>query len=198
MSLSLKAMGLYPAANNLVGALAGFLPKLPLISVTLPRLGIRSQATGDNRLEDLRKEIEEGNGDMPFAIDNGTILRAAPKKKHSKGRSRMKRLAPGDKQMKRLDNLVRCPACGHVKRSHFMCMNCFSEIRAFFKAKKKDSLGESESAQANLDPVDEKILYPGKYMSDYERRLKKKDWIPVREEPLLYEDADLKDDKVKP
>lgn len=190
-------MGLYPGASSLVGALTGFLPKLPLVTVTLPQLGIRSQATEDSRLENLRKEIEEGNGDMPFAIDNGMILRAAPKKKHSKGRSRMKRLAPGDKQVKRLDNLVRCPACGHVKRSHFMCMNCFAEIRAFFKTKKNDSLEVPKAAQANLDPVDEKVLYPGKYMSEYERRLKKKDWIPVREKPLLYEDADLKNDKVK-
>lgn len=39
----------------------------------------------------------------------------------------------------------------------------------------------------DLDPVDERIIYPGKRESDYERELKRKEWIPQREEALLFD-----------
>lgn len=123
------------------------------------------------------------------------ILNAAPKKKPSYRRTRQKRLAPGDKQIQPLENLGRCPACGRVKRSHFMCMYCFAEIRTFLKEKKKALMEIIEPEK--LDPIDEKIIYPGKHIRAYERRLKKKEWIPVREEPLMFRLDQVKKEKVK-
>lgn len=116
----------------------------------------------------------------------GAILRAAPKKRLSRHKHRQKLYAPGDKQIQPLGNLVRCPACGHVKRSHFMCMHCFAEIRTFLKAKKKALFGETEPPQLNLDPIDEKLVYPGKRESYEQMMTRQKKWVPQREEPLMY------------
>lgn len=168
------------------------LPQLPRLSQLLPRIGHQEEVQHeDSRLEDLRKHLEEGN-EVPFGFDNGAILKAAPKKKLSRHKHRQKLYAPGNKQIKPLGNLVRCPACGHVKRSHFMCMHCFAEIRTFLKAKKKALFGEPAQPQADLDPVDEKILYPGKYLSMDQIMLERKHWIPKREEPLEYDPSQVR------
>lgn len=117
------------------------------------------------------------------------ILKAVPKKKPSYRRTRQKLYAPGDKKIQPLNNIVRCPACGSVKRSHFMCMNCFAEIKQFlkqFKPKKaSDQIPET-------DEIDEKLLYPGKKLTEYQRKLAKKDWIPVREKPLMFNSNQIK------
>lgn len=73
-----------------------------------------------------------------------------------------------------------------------MCMHCFAEIRAFLKEKKRALLGETEAPQANLDPVDEKIIYPGKYVRENQLRKSQKDWIPKREEPLMFDPSQVK------
>lgn len=184
------------AAPSLSGGWMGILPRLPAISIRIPNpFQTQGSIQNDRRLQELKEQIENNNGEAPFMIDNGMILRAVPKKKPSYRRTRQKLYAPGDKQIKHLDNLGRCPACGHVKRSHFMCMHCFAEIKSFLKMKKKATQDPVEAPQANLDPIDEKIVYPGKHESEYERRLKKKDWIPVREEPLMFNAEQLKNPK---
>lgn len=177
------------------------LPRIPQISIRLGLLGPSScpqehqhqhqHQHQDSRLSDLQEQLEsDTTGEPPFMIDNGTILRAAPKKKMSYRRKRVKLYTPGNKQIQPLNNIVRCPACGAVKRSHFMCMNCFVEIRSFLKKlKRQDGLIKdvNKNPQLDLDPVDERIIYPGKRESDYERELKRKEWIPQREEALLFD-----------
>lgn len=192
MSLTLR-LGSMPSLSS---GWIGILPRLPSISLRIPNpLQTKEAIHNDKRLQELKEQIEANNGDAPFMIDNGMILRAVPKKKPSYRRTRQKLYAPGDKQIKHLDNLVRCPACGHVKRSHFMCMHCFAEIKSFLKMKKKSAQEPVEQPQANLDPIDEKIVYPGKHESEHQRRLKKKDWIPVRETPLMFNAEHLKNPK---
>lgn len=165
------------------------LPKLAdLIPVSWTQQSICPK---DSRLEEL-KELLNRNGQPPFMIDNGTILKAVPKKKPSYKRTREKLYSPGDKQIQPLQNLRRCAACGRVKRSHFMCMHCFAEIRAFLKEKKKAVFGQPLRFNQDLDAVDEKIIYPGKYQSDYELKMKQKEWIPKREEPLMYNPAQVR------
>ncbi|KAI5958835.1 hypothetical protein KGF57_002269 [Candida theae] len=179
------------------------LPRVPQISIRLGLLGPSSNPSScpldtkhnhqhqDSRLADLQEQLEsDTSGEPPFMIDNGTILRAAPKKKMSYRRKRVKLYTPGNKQIQPLNNIVRCPACGAVKRSHFMCMNCFVEIRSFLKKlKRQDGLIKdvNKNPQSDLDPVDERVIYPGKRETDYERELKRKEWIPQREEALLFE-----------
>lgn len=189
MSLALRFGGLSVPSAYSGGIVAVALPRLPKLADFLPQMASKHI----KNLQDLRNHLEGGT--PPFMIDNGMILRAVPKKRPSHRRTREKLYAPGDKQIKNLENLGRCPACGHVKRSHFMCMRCFAEIRSFLKEKKRALLGESVAPQSNLDPVDEKIIYPGKYMRDYEHRLMKKDYIPQREEPLMYRHDQVKKSK---
>lgn len=167
------------------------LGRLPQIAITLPNPLALLEAMRE-RLEELRDRLA---GEESFFIDNGMILRAVPKKKPSYRRTRQKLYAPGQKQIQPLENLVRCPACGRVKRSHFMCMHCFGEIRTFLKEKKRQLQEYIEPPQANLDKVDETIVYPGKRESEYQKRLRKKDWIPTREEPLLFDASKVRPKK---
>lgn len=192
MSLALRfgSLAALPAFGGVILVALPHMPRMPRLADFLPRVASQ-QIESDSRLEQLRKRLEDGE-QPPFMIDNGTILKAAPKKKPSYRKTRQKLYAPGSKQIQPLENLGRCPACGHVKRSHFMCMHCFAEIRAFLKAKKKALLGEPEVPQANLDPVDEKIIYPGKFVTQYKQRLMMREWIPKREEPLMYDPTQVK------
>lgn len=191
MSLISRVGGQYVLAE-----LASFLPRLPSITLgTLNPSDSKLDSEEDSRLDELKEQIEKNNGKPPFMIDNGMILRAVPKKKPSYSRTRTKLYAPGDKKIQHLDNIVRCPACGHVKRSHFMCMNCFAEIRMFLKGRKKALMGDAGEPQADLDPIDEKIIYPGKHESDYERRIRSKDWVPVREKPLPFNAKQVRNKK---
>lgn len=191
MSLPLRAFGVLEA-----------LPSLPEIALGyLPRITWRKPQSDsvDPRLSELQEQINNNQGDVPFMIDNGMILRAAPKKKMSHRRHRVKLYAPGDKQIQPLNNLVRCPACGSVKRSHFMCMNCFDEIKTFLKGKKREAgiIKEVEAPQTTLDPIDEQIIYPGKYLKDDQIKLAAKEWIPKREEAILYTKEQTKPQKRK-
>ncbi|ODV80010.1 mitochondrial ribosomal large subunit protein [Suhomyces tanzawaensis NRRL Y-17324] len=190
MSLALRIGGSFSVPQ----ALLAMLPKLPAFPINSI---FHNSPAIDERLEELREQIENNHGRPPFMIDNGTIVKAAPKKKMSKRRHRTKLYTPGDKQIHPLNNIVRCPACGHVKRSHFMCMNCFAEIRTFLKGKKRENglIKDAENPQTNLDPVDEKLIYPGKYLKDDQIRLEEKKWIPVREEPLMFDKKHLKHSK---
>lgn len=186
MSLAYKS-GILAAISLVIPvASESFALRLPVITLRLPVFVNR-----DERLEELKNQLESSD-EAPFFIDNGMILRAVPKKKPSYRRTRQKLYAPGQKQIQPLGNLVRCPACGHVKRSHFMCMHCFAEIKNFLKAKKKSLQDLVEPPQSNLDKIDEKIIYPGKHESEHQRLLKKKDWIPVREEPLMFDSQQVK------
>lgn len=162
------------------------LPRIPRIALRINLGGLDSGAA-PVLADEAWEHALENRRDPPFMMDNG-ILKAAPKKKLSHSKHRMKLYAPGNKQIKELNNIVRCPACGSVKRSHFMCMHCFHEIKTFLKALKRENglLPPKESPQSNLDPIDERIIYPGKFESDHDRQLREKKWIPKREEPLMY------------
>ncbi|CAI5755820.1 unnamed protein product [Candida verbasci] len=152
------------------------IPRIPQISITLPK-----------KLQELKEKLFQED----ISIDNGSILRAVPKKKLSHRRHRVKQYAAGRKQIQQLENLVRCPACGSVKRSHFMCMNCFDEIKTFLKGLKrangliKDTVIRPMENFAN--PRDETIIYPGKFTKPEERQLKAKEYIPKREEPIMFQ-----------
>lgn len=122
-----------------------------------------------------------------FMLDN-RILKAAPKKKTSYLRKRIRFLS-ADKQIKKVTGLVRCSACGKVKRNTFICMECFQEIKSFL-TKKKRQLGlllNHDNSTKKMDAIDKRIIYPEKYLSDEDRKLKSKDWIPVREKSMFYE-----------
>ncbi|PSK37159.1 ribosomal protein L32 [Candidozyma pseudohaemuli] len=179
MSLCLRFGATSLVAPPTLGLVLPRLPSLRLLFPQKPTISI------DPRLEELKRQIEE-DGEAPFMIDNGMILRAAPKKRTSHRRRREKLYASGDKKIKPLENLVRCPACGHVKRSHFMCMHCFAEIKTFLKEKKKALFPEPKNPQQDLDPVDERLVYPARKLKRDELEIKKKDWVPQREEPLMY------------
>ncbi|EGW34215.1 uncharacterized protein SPAPADRAFT_135524 [Spathaspora passalidarum NRRL Y-27907] len=180
-------------------SLLNIIPRLPAISIRIGETVSEAPASEiDPRLEELAEHLHNNDGEPPFMIDNG-ILRAVPKKKMSYRRHRTKLYAPGNKQVQPLHNIVRCSACGRVKRSHFMCMYCFAEIRTFLKGLKRENgiIKDAVDPQADIDPTDARILYPGKNISAHEHQLKKKDYVPKREEPLMFDKEKLMREKKK-
>ncbi|KAM9929811.1 hypothetical protein OXX80_009567 [Metschnikowia pulcherrima] len=193
LALRLASSPVYAAmAGTSISVALPRLPALPKLADFLPKQWAQGPTVAvDPRLEELR-ELLDKKGSPPFMIDNGAILKAAPKKKPSYKRTREKLYSPGDKQIQPLHNLRRCAACGRVKRSHFMCMHCFGEIRAMLKQKKREIFGEPAKYEQKLDSVDERIIYPGKYYTQKDWRMEKKEWIPKREEPLMFDRSQVK------
>lgn len=197
MSAVLRLGGLLaqmPLTKLLIVFCLPLLPRLPTVTQLIPQWAetFTQKAQVDPRLQELKELLERNNGEAPFIFDNGAILKAAPKKKPSYKRRREKRLSPGDKQIQPLENLGRCAACGRVKRSHFMCMHCFDEIRTFLKEKKKQLFGEPVAYEPKIDDIDKKIVFPKKRESDLEMIYKEKHYVPVREKPMVYNPKDVK------
>ena len=63
-----------------------------------------------------------------------------------------------------------------------MCMNCFAEIKTFLKSLKRKNgiIKDTVNPQSDLNPLDERVIYPGKFETDHERQLKAKEWVPKR------------------
>ncbi|ORZ20797.1 hypothetical protein BCR42DRAFT_409512 [Absidia repens] len=56
----------------------------------------------------------------------GPILWAAPKKKTSHSKKRMR---ASNKGLQQKENIVSCPACGSTKLLHHVCKQCYGEIK---------------------------------------------------------------------
>jgi ribosomal protein L32 len=56
----------------------------------------------------------------------GPILWAAPKKKTSHSKKRMR---ASNKGIQQKENVGACPACGSNKLLHHMCPNCYGDIK---------------------------------------------------------------------
>ncbi|KAJ9138703.1 hypothetical protein NKR23_g8403 [Pleurostoma richardsiae] len=72
------------------------------------------------------------------------ILRAVPKKKTSHSKKRHRQMA--GKALKDVNSLCRCPACGGVKRMHYLCTNCLKQLGGLVKGdlKKTDQRIEAD------------------------------------------------------
>ncbi|KAH3667321.1 hypothetical protein OGAPHI_002970 [Ogataea philodendri] len=120
---------------------------------------------------------------LPEFNDNGLVL-AAPKKKTSHMKRRLRLYTPGSKQIKPNNNLNRCPSCGNYKRSHFLCMSCFFEIKQLWSEQtEKPPVYKEEFA----NPADERVLYPKTYERITDKRLRLKDYVEKRPKTLPVE-----------
>lgn len=184
MSYILKTAGLLGLGESLLPRVG--IPSIK-IGVTVPAFLQPEQNNQSNTLkEHLCDHQHEHCNDLlneGLEIDSG-ILKAAPKKKTSHMKRRQRLYGPGDKHIKLKENLNRCPACGHYKRSHFLCMNCVGQIRKYWKERDAPAPREKEEF---VNPRDEQILYPGKTEREYEKKLKSKDWLLKRPKTLPVE-----------
>lgn len=80
------------------------LPLLPKVSMAIPAISLNLPS-----LPSLQ-EIWDG------------LLKAVPKKKVSHSKRRHRQMA--GKALKDTTSLCRCPACGNVKRMHYLCSPC--------------------------------------------------------------------------
>lgn len=172
------------------------LPRLPEIKIRISNpfalktpSTSQSQSSSTSQAKSLKERIEEylSNKDVEesFFIDNG-ILKSAPKNRVSHQKKNQKLYGPARKQLKYLHHLNRCPSCGHYKRAHTVCMHCVFEVQRLWKKvlpKKQDA----PVIEQELSEVDRKILYPGKKETEYQKRLKKKDYIEKRPRTLPVE-----------
>lgn len=183
MSFILKSASLLSLGESLLPRFG--IPSIK-VGVTVPAFLQPAQKQSDNantleeRLCEHAEEFHFGEG---IEIDSG-ILKAAPKKKVSHMKRRQRLYGPGEKHVKLKDNLNRCPACGHYKRSHFLCMNCVGQIRKYWKERDAPVPNEAEEF---VNPRDEQILYPGKTEREHEKKLKSKDWLLKRPKTLPVE-----------
>ncbi|CAO3642388.1 unnamed protein product [Cunninghamella blakesleeana] len=56
----------------------------------------------------------------------GPILWAAPKKKTSHSKKRMR---ASNKALQQKENITACPACGNTKLLHHLCKHCYGDIK---------------------------------------------------------------------
>ncbi|KAI9867309.1 MAG: hypothetical protein M1813_009587 [Trichoglossum hirsutum] len=87
----------------------------------LPSLSIAVPATFHLNLPSLLPDLWE------------SILRAVPKKKTSHSKSRHRQMA--GKALKDVTALNRCPACGNLKRAHYLCPHCVKKIKDMWAGK---------------------------------------------------------------
>lgn len=142
------------SAISLLLARPGFLgfsalaPLVPDLLGRLPRLGEHAGLCG--WLGGLLPPLQRDDG----------VLHAAPKKRTSHRKKRQRQLS-GRYQQHPLRNLNRCPACGHYKRAHTLCMHCVSEIRAVWRARDKEAKAASaQSARIELGDAEKEFMFP--------------------------------------
>ncbi|GMF63187.1 unnamed protein product [[Candida] boidinii] len=170
-SLSLRGL------TSLEGIAGSLLPRLPEIKIRLQIPSIFIPNNNNNTTTTNEQQVS--------LRDNG-ILKAAPKQKVSHLKRRQKLYAPGKKQVKLQNNLNRCPSCGHYKRSHFLCMNCVSQIKKLWKDQDAEFKPEPYREEFK-NPLDEKVLYPGKTERYHDRMLRKKEYLVQRPKTLPVE-----------
>ncbi|KAL2020540.1 hypothetical protein VTK56DRAFT_8340 [Thermocarpiscus australiensis] len=110
---------LFSAARVQIHARQFSLPLFPSLTLAIPvgfQLGLPS-------LPSLLEGIWE------------SILRAVPKKKVSHMKRRHRQMA--GKALKDVTSLCKCPACGGVKRMHYLCPNCTAKLKDLMRKEAK-------------------------------------------------------------
>ncbi|KAF2673710.1 hypothetical protein BT63DRAFT_421838 [Microthyrium microscopicum] len=117
-------MAFQPAIPSLNLAIPAFLPKLPTSwRIALPLFGMSALPIPVGQLprpSSILQDIWDG------------ILRAVPKKKTSKSRSRSRQFA--GKALKDVMFIVKCPSCGRPKRAVYLCPYCVNAVRTYWKS----------------------------------------------------------------
>jgi large subunit ribosomal protein L32 len=72
--------------------------------------------------------IQLGLPSLPSILEGiwESILKAVPKKKTSHMKKRHRQMA--GKALKDVNSLCKCPACGEIKRMHYLCPHCASSM----------------------------------------------------------------------
>lgn len=126
------------ASQQLRLSYASLLPRLSLFSASVPssrlqlrqlslplfpslRFAIPAISLGLPSVPELLGEIWEG------------ILKAVPKKKVSHMKKRHRQMA--GKALKDVTALCKCPACGNLKRMHYLCTHCLKKVQQALKEK---------------------------------------------------------------
>lgn len=125
-------------------------------------------------------------------INIGMLL-AAPKKKTSHQKKRQRLLADNANRnnVKFLNNLNKCPSCGHYKRMNTLCPFCVGEIRHIWKTHLANKVEVKETVDSTMSEVDKRIIYPGRVDTAYMRKLKDKDSYLKRRARTLPTDRNL-------
>lgn len=77
---------------------------------------------GNNTL--ISESVSKNTFQLPTWLE--PILWAAPKKKTSHSKKRMR---ASNKGLQQKENITSCPACGNHKLLHHLCGNCYSDLK---------------------------------------------------------------------
>ncbi|KAG1437786.1 hypothetical protein G6F56_012936 [Rhizopus delemar] len=103
-----------------------------VITATKPfqsTLKIQSSRFGTLSLFAADNSVIRNNFQIPTWLE--AFLWAAPKKKTSHSKKRMR---ASNKGLQQKENITSCPACGSNKLLHHLCGNCYSDIKKKAKA----------------------------------------------------------------
>ncbi|KAL8335367.1 hypothetical protein RB598_009524 [Gaeumannomyces tritici] len=130
MAATMASQQLRLSYGSLLPRLSLFSParssRLQLRQISIPlfpslRFAIPAISLGLPSVPELLGEIWEG------------ILRAVPKKKVSHMKKRHRQMA--GKALKDVTALCKCPACGNLKRMHYLCPHCLKKVQKALKDK---------------------------------------------------------------
>ncbi|KAL2116548.1 hypothetical protein VTJ04DRAFT_8716 [Mycothermus thermophilus] len=82
--------------------------------------------------------IQLGLPSLPSILEGiwESILRAVPKKKTSHMKKRHRQMA--GKALRDVNSLCKCPACGGIKRMHYLCPHCASKLKELMNQNMKE------------------------------------------------------------
>lgn len=100
--------------------------KMSLRSVLTLQNSLKIQSSRFSTLSLFTSDAISRNSTFQTPTWLEAFLWAAPKKKtsHSKKRMRM-----SNKGLQQKENITKCPACGSNKMMHHLCPNCYSDIK---------------------------------------------------------------------
>lgn len=122
-----------------------------------------------SRILSVREQVFKPLSAWVSSLLQDSLVLAAPKKKTSHQKKRSRLLGPGDKQLKTLGNLNRCPSCGHYKRANTLCQFCVNSVFDIWKGLFKSP--DTKVSEEALTETDKRIIYPGRKLTPRLRKL---------------------------
>ncbi|KAL2261213.1 hypothetical protein VTK26DRAFT_4579 [Humicola hyalothermophila] len=124
-----------------MAASASLLPRLPLFPTTRMQLLVRnfSLPLFPSLTLAIPAGFQLGLPSIPSLLEGiwESILKAVPKKKTSHMKRRHRQMA--GKALKDVTSLCKCPACGELKRMHYLCPHCTSKLKEMMNKEAKET-----------------------------------------------------------
>jgi ribosomal protein L32 len=121
---SLHSIPIDTMSFRLIASTKSVLQQQSIVKVQASRFGTISLSNALFNNNTLSESVTRNTFEIPSWLE--PILWAAPKKKTSHSKKRMR---ASNKGLQQKENVTTCPACGSNKLLHHLCGNCYSDIK---------------------------------------------------------------------